>query len=251
MDYHLREPFTTQLEQQRTMLAGGEYDFISIENADNEALSILDANRNYRGFHVIRDPRDIVVSGYFSHRYSHPVSADRLPWQWAHRLRLESLPDIEDGLLAEIEYCATYFERLRAWNYHHPRILECRYEEMIRDPLQAFGQIFAFLEIPLAHPGAVLAVGMAGGWLRHKLWGVCIQRFSRFPEPLLRVILWRNSFRRRSGGRRAGSEDTKHHYRKGIAGDWRNYFSPCVKDAFKACYPDLLITLGYEENNLW
>jgi hypothetical protein len=24
------------------------------------------------GFHMIRDPRDMIVSGYFSHRYSHP-----------------------------------------------------------------------------------------------------------------------------------------------------------------------------------
>ncbi len=42
---------------------------------------IADVNANWdhrviigtlRGFHVIRDPRDIVVSAYFSHKYSHP-----------------------------------------------------------------------------------------------------------------------------------------------------------------------------------
>jgi hypothetical protein len=28
---------------------------------------------NFKGFHVIRDPRDICVSAYYSHLYSHPV----------------------------------------------------------------------------------------------------------------------------------------------------------------------------------
>jgi hypothetical protein len=35
------------------------------------------------------------------------------------------------------------------------------------------------------------------------------------------------------------------HQRKAIAGDWRNYFSERVKQAFKARYGDLLVASGY------
>lgn len=46
--------------------------------------------RDYRGFHVIRDPRDVGVSGYFSHLHSHPIG------DWyelaEHRRELQSLP---------------------------------------------------------------------------------------------------------------------------------------------------------------
>ena len=48
-----------------------------VKKNNTEFLSYTNANFNYVknlddfiGFHVIRDPRDIVVSGYYSHLYS-------------------------------------------------------------------------------------------------------------------------------------------------------------------------------------
>src|SRR5437764_11196712 len=55
-------------------------DFVSSRTADREQLDQL---RPIRSFHVYRDPRDIVVSGYFSHRYSHDLAAN--PHIEAHR----------------------------------------------------------------------------------------------------------------------------------------------------------------------
>ena len=40
---------------------------LAADYAQVEALQPL------KGVHVIRDPRDIIVSGYFSHKHSHPV----------------------------------------------------------------------------------------------------------------------------------------------------------------------------------
>lgn len=114
-DFHLREPFASILLQKRQMLASNAFDLICLENADNESVAILSEHMPFRGVHVIRDPRDIVVSGYFSHLYSHPADDKHTPWLWEHRQRLRSLSNLEDGLMAEIKYCATYFERLRAW----------------------------------------------------------------------------------------------------------------------------------------
>jgi lipopolysaccharide transport system ATP-binding protein len=54
-----------------------------------------------------------------------------------------------------------------------------------------------------------------------------------------------------SGGRSKGTEDPVSHYRKGIAGDWRNYFTPRVADAFKKRFGDILIAAGYEKDLNW
>jgi hypothetical protein len=259
MDYHLREPFLSRIRTKQEILAHGAYDLICLENADTDALAIIEAHRNYRGFHVIRDPRDIVVSGYFSHRYSHPVSEHESPWLWTYREHLNSLPDQESGLLAEIEFCSTYFARLRNWTYENPNILEVRYETLISDPLATFAQVYRFLGVSIL-PFTPLRLVQAGG----NLTLCALQKFIRrssdrplmlksetLPEQALRWMLQRHSFERKSGGRNRGAEDIKHHYRKGVAGDWHNYFTPKVKDAFKQRYPDLLTKLNYETNESW
>ena len=64
-------------------------------------------------------------------------------------------------------------------------------------------------------------------------------------------ILKRHSFIRNTNGRKQGQENVTHHYRKGVAGDWRNYFTPRVTKEFKQRYGDLLIELGYESSHDW
>jgi lipopolysaccharide transport system ATP-binding protein len=46
-------------------------------------------------------------------------------------------------------------------------------------------------------------------------------------------------------------EDITSHHRKGIAGDWRYYFSERVKEAFKDQWADLMIATGYETRMDW
>lgn len=251
MDYHLREPFASRIIDKKALLASGAYDLICLENADNEALAILAAHRCYRGVHVIRDPRDIVVSGYFSHRYSHTVSENESPWLGPYRSQLAALPDLESGLLAEIEFCATYFARLGDWQYENPNILELRYEALVADPLATFMQIYRFLDIPTPAiaPGALAQLLLT--YLQHKVYGQPPPKSTALPQLALRLLLWRHSFARKSGGRTRGAENVKHHYRKGIAGDWRNYFTPRLKDAFNQRYPNLLSKLGYELSDHW
>ncbi|MBK8050880.1 MAG: sulfotransferase domain-containing protein [Anaerolineales bacterium] len=69
--------------------------------------------------------------------------------------------------------------------------------------------------------------------------------------PLLQRIIACNAFEHHASGRQAGEEDVHHHYRKGVVGDWRNYFTPQVTAAFRARYGALLIQLGYEKDNNW
>jgi hypothetical protein len=58
------------------------------------------------------------------------------------------------------------------------------------------------------------------------------------------------SFEKLSGGRRRGQEAPSF-FRKGVAGDWRNVFTEQNRRDFKAAAGDLLIELGYEEDDTW
>jgi hypothetical protein len=59
------------------------------------------------------------------------------------------------------------------------------------------------------------------------------------------------SFRYLSGGREEGQMDPSHYCRKGITGDWKNYFSEDQKIQFKEKYGKALIELGYENDLNW
>ena len=84
--------------------------------------------------------------------------------------------------------------------------------------------------------------------LERVLLGECQLPVSR--ERLREVIL-SSRFERLTKGRERGQEDLMAHARKGIAGDWRNYFSDRVKQSFKTRYGGLLVATGYEQDLSW
>jgi hypothetical protein len=59
-----------------------------------------------------------------------------------------------------------------------------------------------------------------------------------------------NSFENLAG-RARGVEDQDSHFRKGIAGDWKGYFSDPVKKVFIKNFGKTLIQTGYEKNENW
>jgi Sulfotransferase domain len=58
------------------------------------------------------------------------------------------------------------------------------------------------------------------------------------------------SFEKLAEGRERGQEAASF-FRKGIAGDWKNVFTEQDKRDFKAVAGDLLVALGYEEDDDW
>ena len=54
----------------KSFVEGKKIEFLSYTNANIKFVNRLE---NFTGFHVIRDPRDIIVSAYFSHLHSHPT----------------------------------------------------------------------------------------------------------------------------------------------------------------------------------
>jgi hypothetical protein len=51
--------------------------------------------------------------------------------------------------------------------------------------------------------------------------------------------------------RAKGCENLNSFFRKGIVGDWKNYFNDHHKSRFKSVAGELLIALGYEKDDNW
>lgn len=70
------------------------------------------------------------------------------------------------------------------------------------------------------------------------------------PETI-REIADKNSFSRMSGGRNRGEASESNFVRKGVAGDWRNHFTPALCDLYKAKIGPFLVDFGYEPDESW
>ncbi len=230
----------------------GSADFLLFRNAGRNHLP---PGRPYRGFHMIRDPRDIAVSAVHSHRSSHPTE------MWADlkemREKLQTM-SLEESLLWELDYLQSVFRQMAEWDYANPHVKEMRMEDLIARPYETALAAFQFLGLVqgvvpigtrltfllktlLNRPGRPINSRGRRGWIR----------LEKMPAERLLGIVFTFNFKRLAGGREQGKEDTQSHFRKGVAGDWQNTFTLPVKDRFKELYGDLLIRLGYERDRNW
>ena len=202
--------------------------FVNYMNADYRYVEPLDG---FRGFHLVRDPRDLALSAYFSHLHSH--SADWWPELVEHRKKLRAL-DFTQGVLADLEFTDSLttdgfpiavFPSMDQWNYDDPRIMEIKFEDLIAAPQ-------AILTSAFDHLGLLDA-----------------DRQSRLA--ILADCIADNAFERLSGGRLRGQTDDRHHYRAGTPGEWRGRLEEPHLRWFEDRHPDLLVRLGYEVTNDW
>ena len=202
-----------------------------------------------KGFHVIRDPRDIIVSGYFSHKYSHPTEG--MPHLAEHRNRLQNVSK-EEGLLLEMDFSAQELRDMGEWSYDHPDILEIKMENLIVRPYDVFIQIFEFMGLmgwgDDFHPGYRRVINFTKRMLNRLSFRHPLLRWLRQPMPVTGELLlgrvWDHRFEKKAR-RRKGEEDPRSHYRKGQPGDWRNHFTEEHVAAFKEKFPGLVEKLGY------
>jgi hypothetical protein len=236
-------------------LATGKSKVLICRNADPVVLGQL---RDFVGFHLIRDPRDMLVSSYFSHLHSHPTHS--WPELIEHRNKLQKL-DLDQGLLLDMAFCKSLptqghdvrpFDCMREWDYQRDNILETTYEEMVVNNYEYMLNVFRFLGIL---GNEALGMKSLSGHLLRILGAHALPKKSKsvpaIPTWNLLAAVCENSFLKKSAGRSRGMEDQTSHYRKGVAGDWKNYFKPEHKSRFVELYGDLLQYLGYEKDKNW
>lgn len=192
------------------------FDFWRYTNADIN----FTRNVDLLGFHVVRDPRDLIISAYFSHLISH--SDENWPRLRHYRPYLRGLSK-QVGIKAEMEFCAIFLFQMLSWDYSRSNVIELRFEDLITDELNQFERIFRFLKMV---PDLLSVADLA-------------------------QIVQQNRFEVLSGGRQPGEQDIQSHYRRGRPGDWREHFDEGHVDYFKKLYNPLLIKLGYESKEDW
>ncbi len=172
----------------------------------------------YRTFFVMRDPRAMVVSWYFSARRNHVVSKELTPHLYRARQDLQHL-STEEGLCRAIDYLEERgrFAALRSWAEHGPdddHVTLVRFEALrARDNFGAYRDLFDALDI-------------------------------RMPDAVLRELLDAYSFERLTGRSRT-EENTSSHLRGGGASSWQTYFTPVVEAHFHEATAGLPALLGY------
>jgi hypothetical protein len=228
---------------------------LSYTDPDPEIVQTLG---DFVGFHIIRDPRDIVVSAYFSHLHSHPT--DTWPELIAHRAQLQKLSK-DDGLFLEMEFRSREFEQLCEWDYAQENVLELKMEDVIADPYEQMVRALLFIEAAAEYtpPKPKLLAAIASriregklGYL-YRIPSLFMPNYvlPKIPLEFLLRYIYEHRFSEMTRGRMRGIEDASSHYRKGVAGDWANHFKPQHKEYFKKNYNDVLLKLGYESTLDW
>jgi hypothetical protein len=198
---------------------------LRVASVNNQAID-LDSLGDCRVSRFVRDPRDLVVSGYFYHRRgAEPwcLEVDPSEEKWLARRNRprpsamrpgESLADtlqrldLEDGLLAELELRSRHFDSMRDWPADDPRVRVWRYEEILGREERVMRDLAAHYELPIQ----------------------------------LRTLVRRNAVRYDVRHAMAGRSA---HVRNPAAGQWREVFTPRVERAFMERWGDLLDRYGY------
>ena len=209
--------------------------YLSLKNGEvlcahyvlNEKIRQLICQDDLLTIYRYRDPRDVAVSAAMYIKYAlteHPLHSlladmsdtDAIIFILSGGVVPTGQKAAEYINHGGIQYfCANAIDWLNEKN-----IAVIRYESLMSDPVSTLES----------------ALGMVN---------VNVQR------PLIQSVSDRLTFNSFSGGRTKGVEQKSAHFRKGIVGDYINYFRPLHKAICKARIGGSLIELGYETDLLW
>ena len=191
--------------------------------------------RPYRGLHMIRDPRNVVVSGYLYHL--------QCTEEWALRPKkcYNNLPyqeylktfTAEEGLIQEMLHVGAWnFRNMKEWNYNDPNFIEIRYEELMEDFSDKWKTILEFVRLPHAS-------------ICKNCFRLCMREADK---ENLQLLSAREIGERNERARKWSGPNINHPYSRDR---WKDYFTCKIKDKFKDLYGDILIRFGYEQDHNW
>lgn len=140
------------------------YRNLDAASVNNHVLD-LEAVAPYRITRFIRDPRDMIVSGYHYHKRAAEVWCEvkdptEKDWETVNgRIPDGMLPgesysemlqrlSVEDGLFAEMQFREKHFKGMLTWPNDDPNILLIRYEDIIGNEEAIFSKLLDFYELP-------------------------------------------------------------------------------------------------------
>lgn len=188
---------------------------------DLKALQARFPERGVRAVHVVRDPRDVIISGGFYHVKTVEKWANNPKKEYggkSYRQAIAALPTDHEKLVFEMDHTGgKTIREMLAWDYKNDIVFEARYEDLIVDrDLKLFKPMMEFL-------------GFQGERLEMAL--KFVRELSLF------------------GG--AAGSDPADHIRSGEGRQWVNVFTPELKAAFQSRFPEALQRLGYEGGATW
>ena len=180
---------------------------------------------NVRMVHLIRDPRDMLISATHYHLEAtepwlvEPVEAFG---GLTYRERLSREPGMESRLRFEMEHHHTeVLGDMTAWPWGRENVHEARYESLIADrEMREFRAIFAHLGFEADET-----------------------------ERALRVV-WQSSLFGALDARKVRPHATAH-IRSGRTGQWREVFTPDLARTYAERHGDVLARLGYAADDAW
>jgi Sulfotransferase domain len=179
---------------------------------------------------VFRDGRDVMISAYYHFLFHNELN---LPYGVERRrktLGFKDFHDIRANLPRFIEYMFTEFP-IGGWttrfnwsqfveSWIDKPVTSVRYEDMLQHTVATLARVLRDLTAQ----------------------EFCTERLSQVDKQY--------SFHHLTG-RQPGQEKKNTFIRKGIAGDWKNNFSPEARQVFAEFGGPQLIKLGYEPNDHW
>ncbi len=216
-------------------------DFLILPESNHKRTQEIQVE--YKGFHIIRDPRDIIVSCYFSHKKSHKIS--RFIPTAEHRERLQSLPK-QEGLDYEISISKVFIENLYEWNYNYNNIFESKFEIITNSPKNELINIFSFLDFFEENTSKLFSLLCYFNRIMQKLRLNFLKiRLEKYTTKQLERTLNDLSFESLKAGTNKGLGKTSSHYRKGSSGDWKNHLTDEQEKKILNYFPNILKKLGY------
>lgn len=195
-----------------------------VSSINNHTLE-LDKIGDFKMSRFVRDPRDMIVSGYFYHKRGaeawcniiNPTGSDdkirnqkilaQMGGEHSFSSYLNSL-SLEEGLLTEIEFRRLHFEEMARFPIEDDRVIIFKYEDILGNESTVFNEIFDFY-------GLTRTQKAVGGYLAH--------RYSA-----------------------ENQKGKKAHIRDPQSSQWKNVFTPKVEKRFNELFSDVLTVYGYD-----
>jgi hypothetical protein len=213
----------------------------SIISVNNSFIDLNKINTPFKGSYIIRDPRDLIISGYKYHKWTNEPWANlpltdvllaRIKYDEIKNLdiSLQALKKItykellnqvdqETGFMIEFNFRSKHFDVMKQQSaFQHPDIKQLKYENLFNNEVAIFNDLFD-------HYGFTNKMKKSG--LNY------VEQFS-----------FKNMVKK-------GDTGNKKHASTGKSAQWKEALPETIKNAFKNEYGQMLIDLNYEKDHNW